>query len=90
MLIQLGILVKGEKSIEIEFHKLPRQVNYELFFFKSQKYFGNHNLSVLRKSLRELAFLLKSQQRRQDDQQTSNDSYIRLKNTINRRLNSSH
>ena len=30
MLIQLGILVKGEKSKEIEFHELQRQVNYEL------------------------------------------------------------
>ncbi len=29
MLIQLGILVKGEKSTEIEFHKLQRQVDYE-------------------------------------------------------------
>ena len=36
MLIQLGILVKGEKSTEIEFHKLPRQVNYELIFLKPE------------------------------------------------------
>jgi hypothetical protein len=46
MLIQLGILVIVEKSTEIEFHKLQRQVNYELIFFKSQKYFGNNNLRV--------------------------------------------
>jgi hypothetical protein len=34
MLIQLGILVEGEKSTEIEFHKLQRQVNYELILFQ--------------------------------------------------------
>jgi hypothetical protein len=59
MLIQLGILVKGEKSTKIEFHKLPRQVNYELIFFNSQEYFGNHNLrECLEKVNIELAFLL--------------------------------
>ncbi len=30
MLFQLGILGKGEKSTEIEFHNLLRQVNYEI------------------------------------------------------------
>jgi hypothetical protein len=34
MLIQLGFLVKGEKSTEIEFHKLQRQENYELILFQ--------------------------------------------------------
>jgi hypothetical protein len=40
MFVQLGILVKGEKSTEIEFHKQPRQVNYEINFSKARNIIG--------------------------------------------------
>jgi hypothetical protein len=39
MLIQLVFLVKGEKSKEIEFYKLQRQVNYEIILFQKPEIF---------------------------------------------------